>query len=145
MKKVKELTHKQLRPQYAPELLRFKTTDELPDLTEIIGQPRAVAALEFGINIHQPGYHIFAFCPAGVGKHQIVQKIIKNKALLQPTPHDWCYVYNFQKPEHPLAMALPPGTGTIFQTEMKHLVEDLSDVLPPALDFEAAAIKALLE
>ena len=36
-----------------PAELPFRSTDQVPDLTDVIGQDRAVEALEFGIGIRQ--------------------------------------------------------------------------------------------
>lgn len=43
----------------------FDTTDQLPDLKEIIGQDRALQALHFGVNIQQVGYNLFVLGPNG--------------------------------------------------------------------------------
>ena len=48
--------------------LSFETTADLPDLTEIIGQERAVSSVEFGMGIDSDGYNIFAVGPMGTGK-----------------------------------------------------------------------------
>ena len=37
----------------------FQTTDELESLTGIVGQPRVIGAVEFGIGIRQQGYNLF--------------------------------------------------------------------------------------
>ena len=38
-----------------PEQFSFETTAELNDLEEVIGQERAVEAIQFGIGIQHPG------------------------------------------------------------------------------------------
>ena len=38
--------------------LGFEDTGELEPLTEIIGQERAVEAMEFGLNIKSPGFNL---------------------------------------------------------------------------------------
>lgn len=43
----------------------FKTTEELELLEDIVGQPQAIEAVRFGIQMKQPGYHIFALGEAG--------------------------------------------------------------------------------
>jgi hypothetical protein len=48
-----------------PASLGFRTTDELTDLDELIGQPRAVEAMRFGIDIRHQGYNIFVLGPQG--------------------------------------------------------------------------------
>ena len=50
-----------------PASLAFDTTEALPDLTEIIGQERAVSSVEFGMGIDSNGYNIFAVGPIGGG------------------------------------------------------------------------------
>jgi hypothetical protein len=51
-----------------PEQLRVDTTAELPDLTEIIGQTRALGAMRFGINMANSGHNIYALGPPCIGK-----------------------------------------------------------------------------
>ena len=51
-----------------PSRLKFKNTANLKPLEELIGQDRAVAAVEFGIGIRRDGYNLFAAGPAGTGK-----------------------------------------------------------------------------
>ncbi|MFW5810639.1 MAG: hypothetical protein ACOCWY_03470 [Thermodesulfobacteriota bacterium] len=38
-----------------PEQFSFETTDDLENVTEIIGQPRAVAAIQFGMEMERKG------------------------------------------------------------------------------------------
>jgi hypothetical protein len=46
---VKRLESKLLYQHCDPEQFDFHTTEELEDLSEVIGQPRAVDAVRFGI------------------------------------------------------------------------------------------------
>ena len=64
----KELKATQLYQRTDLDQSEFTTTADLDDLTEVIGQPRAVAAMKFGIGMPQDGYNIFALGPAGTGK-----------------------------------------------------------------------------
>ncbi|MCK5480056.1 MAG: AAA family ATPase, partial [Gammaproteobacteria bacterium] len=77
-----------------PSQFDFRTTAELEDLSEIIGQPRAVDAVRFGIGIRHKGYNIFALGPTGIGKHALVQSYAIEQAKTEPLPPDWCYVNN---------------------------------------------------
>ena len=45
--------------------LPFHTTAELTGTTEIIGQSRAVDAVQFGIDIQRPGYNLFVLGDPG--------------------------------------------------------------------------------
>ena len=58
------------------ESLGFETTAELEDLTETIGQERAIGAIEFSLGMVQPGYNLFALGPPGIGRHRIVRNFV---------------------------------------------------------------------
>jgi lon-related putative ATP-dependent protease len=117
-----------------PKQFQFDSTAELEDLTEIIGQTRALEAIRFGIGIAHEGYNLFMLGPNGTGKYTAANQFLKQRAEAEPTPDDWCYVYNFQQPHKPLALRLPPGSGTMFSEDMEQLVEDLKTVIPAAFD-----------
>jgi predicted ATPase with chaperone activity len=70
------------------ESLSFETTSTLPDLTEIIGQERAVSSVEFGMGIDSEGYNIFAVGPSGTGKTATVYEFLKREAA-SLRPDDW--------------------------------------------------------
>ena len=57
---VEELSAEETDSAVDMEVLDFKTTAELEPLDEIVGQSRAMSALEVGLGIQQPGYNIFA-------------------------------------------------------------------------------------
>ena len=124
----------QLYRRCDPALLEFETTTELPDLTEIIGQERALEAVRFGINIRNSGYNIFALGPPGLGKHSLVTQLLAEPADHQPTPSDWCYVNNFDDPRRPRALAMPPGKGRALRDDMARLIEDLKIAIPAAFE-----------
>jgi hypothetical protein len=58
--KIKELPVEKLRRVCDPGQFEFTTTEELPELEEIIGQERATRAIDFGIDIPCYGYNIYA-------------------------------------------------------------------------------------
>jgi lon-related putative ATP-dependent protease len=113
-----------------PEQFRFRTTDELEDLTEVIGQPRAVDAVRFGMGIRHKGYNLFALGPTGTGKHALVQRYAHERAAGEPLPSDWCYVNNFRDPHKPRRLHLPPTLGGKLKRDMNQLVEDLHATIP---------------
>lgn len=119
-----------------PNQFTFETTNDLEDLHEIIGQPRAVEAVQFGIGIDREGYNIFAFGSSGIGKHTLVQQFLKEQAASRPTPPDWCYVCNFEDPQKPRALSLPPGRGIQLKKEIEHLLDELQTVIPTAFQSE---------
>lgn len=57
-----------LSPTVDPTQLGFEDTSELDPLTDIIGQERAVEALEFGLSMKSQGYNLYVSGPVGTGK-----------------------------------------------------------------------------
>lgn len=117
-----------------PDSFSFETTDELEDLTEIIGQSRAVQAVHFGIGIQREGYNLYVMGPAGMGKHTMVRQFLEQKARTQPFPADWCYVNNFHQPHKPKALKLPHGRGEQLRRDLEQLVEELTTAIPAAFE-----------
>jgi len=114
----------------------FETTDELEDLAEIIGQERAVNAVQFGIGIRREGYNLFALGPSGTGKRTTIGRFLDRKAATEPIPADWCYVNNFEFSYQPRALQLPPGRGAVLRKDMEKLVEELRTAIPAAFESE---------
>ncbi len=63
MNPAQELKPQQLRTRCDPDQFKFETTAELEGLTDVVGQPRAVDAIRFGMGIQREGYHVFAMEP----------------------------------------------------------------------------------
>ncbi len=121
----------------------FKLSTELNDLTEIIGQSRALESLRFGIKMEKDGYNLFVLGSHGMGKYTMVRQYLEQQAKNAPSPSDWCYVHNFQHPHKPVALELPAGRGVIFRRDVNHLLEDLRTSLPIA--FEAKEYQARIQ
>ena len=131
-----ELSADEARWTCDPARLPFATTDELEDLDGVLGQPRAVAAMELGIAIGAPGYNLFALGPPGTGKRFLVERYLGSQALRQPPPDDWCYVNNFADPHRPRALRLPPGRGAGLRRDMEELIAELRTALAAAFERE---------
>ncbi len=114
--------------------LSFDKVTELPDPVGLVGQDRAVEAVEFSIGIRRKGFNLFAFGPSGTGKHTLVYDLLRRKAASEPTPPDWCYVNNFADPHKPHRLMLPAGRGRPFRQAMERLVADLQVALPAAFE-----------
>ena len=119
-----------------PAELPFQTTTDLKDIDRVLGQERALEALEFGIGIRRQGYNLFALGPPGTGKHTIAFSFLQQQARSDVVPLDLCYVNNFEVPYRPVALRLPPGRGMQLQTEMHNLIEDLRIAIPAILESE---------
>ncbi len=119
-----------------PADLGFATTADLPDLLAVLGQDRAMTAIEFGIGIDHPGYNIFCVGSPGTGKHTIVMSYLRRAAADRGAPKDWCYVHNFRKHKEPRAIGLPAGRAREFADAMVDLVEELRAAIPAAFESE---------
>ena len=126
-----------------PASLGFATTAELEPIEGIVGQDRAVEAVEFAIRLTHQGYNLFALGPEGVGRSALVRGALERHAASQPVPDDWAYVHNFAEPQRPRALRLPAGRGVRLRTAMERLVAELRSALPAA--FESDAYRARRE
>ncbi len=97
-----------------------------------LGQSRALSAIEFAIGMHHPGFNLFVSGSTGIGKRQLVSKIVATEAASRQPPTDWCYVNNFEEPHTPCVLELPPGTGSTLRNDMLELVETLLVKIPAA-------------
>ena len=117
-----------------PASLGFATTAELPDLDRIVGQDRAVEAVEFALDIRREGYNLYALGPEGIGKSTVVHQAVEARARREAVPSDWCYVHGFADPARPHAIRLPAGRGSELRTRMEHLVVELKSALRAAFE-----------
>jgi lon-related putative ATP-dependent protease len=132
----KRLAADKLHQHTDPDQFDFETTADLPDLEEVVGQPRAVEAIRFGMGINAEGYNIFAMGPSGTGKRGFIRQFFKERAGDEPIPSDWCYVHDFDHPHRPSAIKLPAGKGVEFEKDMDELVEELKTALSAAFESE---------
>ena len=63
--------------------------------------------------------------PSGVGKTMYTKKFLTQKAAKEKVPNDWCYVYNFENPNEPVAISFPAGQGIVFKEQMENFVKDI--------------------
>lgn len=131
---IKSLSADLLRPQCTAETLPFKTSAELEDLPDILGQDRAFKAIEFGINVDHRGFNLFVMGSSGLGKHGLIRKYLNKVALQKESSSDWCYVHNFEQDYKPKALKLPAGQGRTFKKDMKNLIEDLGKAINAAFE-----------
>ena len=134
-----ELTPESLRMICDDSCLDFVTTADLPPLQAIIGQQRAVQALEFGLDIEEKGFNIYAAGPSGTGKASAITAFLQELAKTKEAPQDWCYVNNFQNPNQPQALPLPPGRGKELQRDMRKLVSEATRDITRAFESEEYA------
>jgi lon-related putative ATP-dependent protease len=112
--------------------LPFQTTAELEPVHEIIGQGRAISALEIGLGVRRTGYNVYAAGLTGTGKIETIKESLQKRLAGSPVPDDWIYVHNFDDPDQPWAIRLRPGQGKQLEKDMERLVSRLKEALPKA-------------
>ncbi|HDP98822.1 MAG TPA: ATP-dependent protease, partial [bacterium] len=126
----KHLSSSRLRYFCEPSQFKFKSTAELKPLSEVIGQERAVAAIDLGVNIKNFGFNIFAVGPVGAGRTSTIKEAVQKCARDMACPHDWCYVNNFFHPDQPVAIRLKAGMGKLLVQMMSSFISQLSTDIP---------------
>ncbi|MBA4273472.1 MAG: ATP-dependent protease, partial [Pseudomonas sp.] len=95
---------------FSAEQFSFTTTNDLEPFRGVLGQERAVEALQFGVAMPRPGYNVFVMGEPGTGRFSFVKRYLKAEGKRLQTPADWVYVNNFDEPREPRALELPSGT-----------------------------------
>lgn len=123
--KKQELNYKDLRVVCNPQVFTFDTTEELEPINSGIGQDRGIKALEFGITVPVKGYNLYLEGPSGVGKTKYTKHYLDKLSAKQKVPNDWCYIYNFDRPNEPIAVSFPAGQGKEFKATMDAFIKDI--------------------
>jgi lon-related putative ATP-dependent protease len=117
-----------------PAELPFALCSELEEAPGLIGQERAVDAVNFALRMRGKGYNVYALGAGGTGRHTMIEDLLRHKAEGEPTPPDWCYVNNFGDPQQPRRLQMPAGRGIGLAAAMRGLVEELRAALPAAFE-----------
>ncbi len=123
--KKNELNYKQLKDYCDPNIFKFDTTQELDSINTGIGQDRGIKAFEFGLSVDVKGYNLFIEGPDGVGKTMYAKNYLDKISKKKKAPLDWCYIYNFDNPNEPIALSLHAGLGKEFKEDMQQFIKDV--------------------
>lgn len=61
-------------------ILKYNNTSEISPLDSILGQERAVEAMELGLKINNPAYNIYLAGESGTGKSTYALKVLNEYA-----------------------------------------------------------------
>ncbi|MFH2041810.1 MAG: ATP-binding protein [Acidobacteriota bacterium] len=128
-----ELAPDQLTWTLDPEKIPFETSNQCGACEGIIGQDRALRAIQTGLDIKSLGYNIFITGMVGTGRSTTVKQLLENMDKGNDTPDDIIYVYNFKNTDEPTLITLPAGMGRLFKDAMTHLIEMLKTNIPELL------------
>ena len=125
MKEKNELSYRDLKMVCDQKMFKFETTKELEPINDGIGQERGIKAIEFGISVDVKGYNLYIEGPSGVGKTMYTKNYLDSISSKKKVPNDWCYIYNFQNPNEPIAVSLPAGQGKEFKESMEGFIKEV--------------------
>lgn len=114
--------------------LPFETTKDVEPFHGVLGQERAVNAIQFGVAMERPGYNIFVMGDTGTGRSSYVRDYLKSEAKRQSTPDIWCYVNNFNNPREPRSVSLHPHEAGEFKKLINELIDQLLASFPAVLE-----------
>jgi ATP-dependent Lon protease len=135
---IKEIPAKGLRWSPPKEMLHiFKDPAKIKPTEAIVGQGRALDALDLGLKLYKPGYNIYVAGIAGTGRMTTIRRALElvcKESKAKKSAYDRCYVYNFGEPSQPLLLTFESGTGRAFKEDMEELVKVLRADIPKTLE-----------
>lgn len=130
-----EVPVEELRWNCEPDSFGIESTAEVQKLAEkVIAQERAVSALKFGMKMDGNDYNIYVAGEPRTGLTYLTRTFLQEDAITEPTPPDWCYVYNFKDPDSPQAISLPCGMAAEFAKDIEELLDDLKAQIPEVFE-----------
>ncbi len=130
---IKELAPDKLSWTLDPEKIPFESSEECEACEGIIGQERALKAIQTGLDIQGLGYNIFVTGLVGTGRTTTIKQFLEKMREEEEKPDDILYVNNFKNPDEPTLIILPAGRGKHFKEAMGHLIGMLKSNIPELL------------
>jgi ATP-dependent Lon protease len=130
---VPEVPLEKLRWRCDPASLPYDASDLCPACEEIIGQERALKALQTGLDVNSLGYNIFITGMAGTGRTTTIKQLLERWEKGERPPDDLLYINNFKDPDEPALLTLPAGQGRLFAAAMDSLLDMLKHNIPDLL------------
>ncbi len=132
---VQGLPARELRAHFEDDLPAFDTTASLEGVADrVVGQERAIDAIQFGMGMKESGYNIFIAGPSKAGLTYTARTFIEDQARQEPTPPDWCYVFNFKEQDKPKGLKIAAGTGKLLKKDMNDFINTLQAKIPEVFD-----------
>jgi predicted ATP-dependent protease len=128
------LASHQLSVPASEALTEIESTNELQPFDGILGQDRAVSAIQFGVAMKSSGYHLFLMGEHGTGRSSYIKDYLNIVARKDKRAFDCVYVNNFENPREPLALTLPAGEGKAFRESIKQLIDGLLATFPAVFE-----------
>jgi len=84
--------------------------------------------------MEQPDYNLFVLGEVGSGRSTLLRQVMQEMAAHRAVPPDLCYLHNFDAPDKPRALRLPPGQGRLLRQFMAQMCKTLQKEIPQRLD-----------
>jgi lon-related putative ATP-dependent protease len=136
MPRINPLPFSALKKKVDLAKFNFETTADIKPLDTVIGQNRAVRAINFGLAMKNSSYNICVTGMRGTGRTTIVKDLLNKTAATKKQPDDWLYVYNFDNPDEPLALNLPGNRAKILIRKFHRLISNLKNLLGSSFESE---------
>ncbi|WP_193072148.1 Lon protease family protein [Pseudomonas sp. FME51] len=131
------LSPEQLTVPIDLESLGFSSTDDLEPFKGILGQDRAVEAMQFGVAMRRSGYNMFVMGEPGTGRFSYAMRYLRAEAKRMATPQDCVYVNNFDETREPKALHMAPGTAAQLIEDIHQLIDNLLATFPAVFEHPA--------
>jgi lon-related putative ATP-dependent protease len=99
----------------------------------IIGQKRAIKAIEVGLTVRSAGYNIFVTGLSGTGRTTTIKHLLERLDREHPNVEDICYVNDFKNEECSRVLVFQSGDGLRFKKDMDYLVNSTRKAVPKIL------------
>ncbi|HOP06108.1 MAG TPA: ATP-binding protein [candidate division Zixibacteria bacterium] len=106
------------------------SSDDIDPCCGIIGQQRAINAIQTGLTVKSPGYNVFVTGLAGTGRSTTIKHLLEQLDHAAPELYDVCYVNNFKNEDNPRVLMFKAGDGRRFRKDMEYLINSIRKAVP---------------
>jgi predicted ATP-dependent protease len=125
----RELTAEECRKRVPASEFRIPEGSDVRPLAGVTSQERALTALELGLDIQQPRFHVVVVGAPGTGRTFGARSVARRIAKTRPTPDDLVLLPNPRRPSEPTALNLPAGEARPFVDAMDELYTKIVESL----------------
>ncbi len=138
----RELTSEEASFSY--DVSTLKVTSFSDHTISIVGQPKAMKAIEMGLAIDAKGYNIFVSGDPGTGRSTAIRLATQQYREDLSLMKDIAFVHNFHQTDSPVALTFAPGKSRPFLLAMREFVSHLKQELKSVYQKEERVDATLL-
>jgi ATP-dependent Lon protease len=115
-------------------MLHIADMADIKPSRSIIGQDRALQAIQVGLEMKHYGYNIFVTGLPGTGRMTAIHRMLHEFEGRKIPLTDKVYVHNFRNPDAPIMLAFQAGQGIAFKREMGTFLGDMQKGIPAVFE-----------